>query len=242
MLLPESRDVQPGDLIDLYGWPRDRWVRACVVQSLDGSFAGPDGLSGSISSPTDRAVLAAVRARADAYLVGAGTLRSEGYGPVRARPDLAERRLAAGQAPAPTLVAVSARCRFDWSSTRFTDSDNRPIVLTTESAADSDVAAAQAAGCEVVTLGRERVDLAAALAELTTRGLTRITLEGGPSLLRQAAGSGLVDEVDLTVSPVLVGGGPGSGGPAVSVVGLDLRQVLEQDGFLFTRYVRAGER
>ena len=242
MLLPEHRDVQPGELVDLYDWPRDRWVRACLVQTLDGAFAGPDGLSGSISSPTDRAVLAAVRARADAYLVGAGTLRSEGYGPVRARPDLAERRLAVGQSAAPTLVAVSARCRFDWSSTRFTASDNRPIVLTTESAADSDVAAAQAAGCEVVTLGLERVDLVAALAELTARGLTRITLEGGPSILRQAAGAGLLDEVDLTISPVLVGGGPGAGDPAVTVMGLGLQHVLEQDGFLFTRYVRTEVR
>ena len=121
MLLPGPREVVTGDLVDLYDWPQARWVRACLVQSLDGALAGPDGLSASLSSRTDRAVLAAVRALADAYLVGAGTVRAEDYGPVVARPELVQRRLARGQAAAPTLVVVSARCRFDWPSSRFTE-------------------------------------------------------------------------------------------------------------------------
>ena len=75
-------------------------------------------------------MLAAIRRYADAYLVGAETVRAERYGAVRARPKAIERREAAGQAPAPTLAIVSATCRFDWEDARFTASENRPIVLT----------------------------------------------------------------------------------------------------------------
>ena len=92
------------DLGDAYDWPEERWVRACMVMGLDGSITGPDGLSGSLSSPTDRAVLSAIRRFADVYLVGAGTVRAERYSAVHARPEAIERRTAAGQAPAPTLA------------------------------------------------------------------------------------------------------------------------------------------
>ena len=159
-----------GDLADAYDWPETRWVRACMVMGLDGSIAGPDGLSGSISSPTDRAVLSAIRRFADAYLVGAGTVRAERYSPVRAaQPEVVERRLAAGQAAAPTLAIVSATCRFDWEDAAFTASDNRPIVLTVQSSDPADRAAA-ARWCEVVVVGEVRVEPGAALDALADSG------------------------------------------------------------------------
>lgn len=232
--------MAPEDLLELYDWPQPRWVRACMVMSLDGAVAGPDGTSGSISSVTDRAVLSAVRALADAYLVGAGTLRAEGYGPVRARPEHLARRRARRQADAATLVAVSASCRFDWATTRFQDSDLSPVILTTGLARDEDVESARAAGCDVVVVGREQVDAAEALEVLAGRGLTRITVEGGPRLLRQVVGAGVLDEMDLTISPVVTGSAPPGGAPAAAADGMHLAQLLEADSFLFTRYVREG--
>jgi riboflavin biosynthesis pyrimidine reductase len=225
------------DLGDAYDWPEARWVRACMVMGLDGSIAGPDGLSGSISSPMDRAVLAAIRRHADAYLVGAGTVRAERYGAVRARPESIDQRTAAGQAPAPTLAIVSATCRFDWEDAAFATSDNRPIVLTVDRSDPADRAAA-ARWCEVVVVGQERVEPHAALEVLAARGLTRVTCEGGDALLTQMVRAGALDEVDLTLAPVVAASPrPARPGPAV-LTGMRLHQLLEDDGFLFARYLR----
>jgi riboflavin biosynthesis pyrimidine reductase len=225
------------ELSDAYDWPQPRWVRACMVMGLDGSIAGPDGLSGSISSSTDRAVLSAIRRFADAYLVGAGTVRTERYSAVRSQPEAIERRLAAGQAAAPTLAIVSATCRFDWEDAEFTASDNQPIVLTVQSSDPADRAAA-ARWCEVVVVGEERVEPGAALAALADRGLTRVTCEGGDSLLTEMVRADALDEVDLTLAPVVAASArPARPGPA-ALAGMRLHQLLEDDGFLFARYFR----
>lgn len=255
LLLPDSRPVADGELPALYDWPGTPWLRSCMVMAVDGSVVGPNGLSGSISSAADRAVMAAIRSGADAYLVGAGTIRAEGYGAVRARPEHAAARLERGQLAAPTLAIVSASCRFPWATARFLGSDNPPIVLTTRAAHPDDRARAAAAGCTVVVAGGESVAMADALAALHERGLTRVTCEGGPSVLAAVIGAGLLDEADLTLSPVLVTHAAalvptaaasrplvpaGSTAPGESfLTSLRLRQMLEHDGFLFTRYVRA---
>jgi riboflavin biosynthesis pyrimidine reductase len=227
------------DLADAYDWPAPRWVRACMVMGLDGSIAGPDGVSGSLSSPTDRAVLAAIRRNADAYLVGAGTVRAERYSAVRARPDAITQRTAAGQAPAPRLAIVSATCHFDWDDVAFTASDNRPIVLTVERSDPADRSAA-ARWCEVVVVGEEQVEPAAALDALAGLGLTRVTCEGGDALLARMVRAGALDEVDLTVAPVMSASPrPARSGPAV-LTGMRLHQLLENDGYLFARYLRGA--
>lgn len=237
-LVPEK--PSPGDLSEAYDWPATTWVRACMVMGLDGSIAGPDGLSGSISSPTDRGVLATIRRFADAYLVGAGTVRAEHYGAVRAAPEVIERRVADGQDPAPTLAIVTASCHFDWQDATFTASDNRPVVLTVERSDPADRAAA-ARWCEVLVVGEQRVEPRAALDALAGRGLTRVTCEGGDALLGEMVRADVLDEVDLTLAPVVVGAPrPPRPGPAV-LTGMRLHQLLEDDGFLFARYLR-GER
>lgn len=226
------------DLSDAYDWPAERWVRACMVMGLDGSIAGPDGLSGSISSATDRAVLAAIRRLADAYLVGAGTVRAEGYSAIHARPEVVERRVAGGQAPAPTLAIVSATCHMDWEDAAFTASDNRPIVLTVERS-DPAARAEAARWCEVLVVGEQRVEPRAALDALAARGLTRVTCEGGDTLLAAMVQAGVLDEVDLTLAPLVTAAPrPARPGPAV-LTSMRLHQLLEADGFLFARYLRA---
>ena len=237
-LLPDVRDLDPAELVDAYPWPEGPWTRACMVMSVDGGIAGPDGVSGSLSSPTDRAVLSATRALADAYLVGARTVRAEGYRPVRARPELATRRSAAGQAPAPTLAIVSGGCRFDWGTSAFQRSEAAPIILTGDASSEADREAARRAGCEVVVLPGARVDPVEALAALRARGLRRVTVEGGPDLLAQVVDAGLLDEAALTISPRLVGASsrPWGGDPVLQA--MQLAHVLEDEGFLFARYVR----
>jgi 5-amino-6-(5-phosphoribosylamino)uracil reductase len=236
-LLPVPAEVPAAALVATYDWPEPTWLRACMVMGLDGGIAGPDGVSRSISSPADRRVLAATRALADAYLVGAGTVRAEGYSPVQAKAEHAGLRRAAGQRPAAVLAVVSGSCRFEWSAARFQHGDEPPIVLTSERATQADRDAATAAGCEVVVAGAEQVEPRAALAALHGRGLTRITAEGGPSLLRQLLGAGLVDELDLTVAPVV--GAAHLGLEAFPVPRrMMLVHVLEDEGFLFLRHRR----
>ncbi len=231
--------ASPGDLSEAYGWPAANWVRACMVMGLDGSIAGPDGLSGSISSPADRVVLSAIRRFADVYLVGAGTVRAERYSAVRAHPGAIERRLAAGQQAAPTLAIVSATCRFDWNDVQFTASDNRPIVLTVERSDPGDRAVATR-WCDVLVVGEERVEPMVALESLAARGLTRVTCEGGDSLLADMVRAAALDEVDLTLAPVVAASArPARPGPA-AITGMRLHQLLEEDGFLFARYVRGN--
>lgn len=237
MVLPEPLPVAAPDLPGLYDWPEPAWVRACIVMTLDGGLTGPDGLSGSISSRADRSVMAAIRSRADAYLVGAQTIRAEQYGPVRARSPHVGARVAAGQQPAPTLAIVSASCRFDWGSARFTDSDTRPVLLTVEGV-DPALRAAAEEHCDVIVAGEARVEPSAAIAALAARGLTRITCEGGMGLLRDLIRADALDEVDLTLSPTLTAAPTaGSSGPAV-LARMRLHALLEADGFLFARYLR----
>ena len=129
---------RPGPLDDdavlaAYPWPDEGpWVRAMMVTTLDGASAGPDGLSGSISSDVDKAVFDAVRRLADAVLVGAGTIRAEGYGAMRAKD---RRRRGAARRPArrprPVIAIVSPSLDLPWDSELFTGSTEPPLVLTT---------------------------------------------------------------------------------------------------------------
>lgn len=236
-LLPET--ATSDDLIAAYPWPAGHWVRGCVVTSIDGAQAGPDGLSGSISSPVDREVLAATRAMSDAYLVGARTVRVERYRRVLARPELANRRAALGKLSAPILAIVSGTCRFDWGRSDFQHSELPPMILTSAHADESDRRAARAAGCEVVVLPGERLSAESVLALLWERGLPHLTVEGGADLMAQVSAAGLLDEVDLTIAPILAGG-PGRA-PSLSILHrMDLVQLLEDRGFLFARYLRTG--
>jgi riboflavin biosynthesis pyrimidine reductase len=240
-LLPPGRDVQPPDLAALYAYPAglDRaWVRANMIESADGA-AAVDGLSGGLSGPGDRAVFRVLRALADVILVGAGTAREEKYRPARVRPEWAGLR--AGRPAAPPIAVLSGRLGLDLAGPLLTGPvpGARTIVITS-AAADPGLRAAVTAHADVIVAGEQQVDLAAAVGELAQRGHRRILAEGGPRLLGQLAAAGLLDELCVTVSPVLAGGpagrilhGPPGGRPAR----LDLAHLLADDGYLFCRYL-----
>lgn len=220
-----------------YDWPAARWVRACFARTLDGAITGPDGLSGSISSPADRVVMAAIRRFADVYLAGAGTVRAEGYSAIRADLDRARERVARGLAPSPTLAVVTTTCDFDWEHVDFVNSQARPIMLTT---ASSDPAARSTAErwCEVVIAGEHRVEPAQALDALAERGLTRVSFEGGDQLLADMVHADALDEMDLTIAPVLTGAPHRERTGEAALTRMRLHQLLEDDGYLFARYLR----
>lgn len=241
-LLPErGPELDEPALAAVYAYPdTDRlWLRANMVASADGA-AWVKGLSEGLSGRGDRRLFSLLRGLADVILVGAATARAEGYGPARPRP--AWRELRAGRPLSPPIAVVTRRLDLDLSDALFTDApaSARTIVITTESA-PHDRRAAAAERADVVIAGAERVDPATALAALAERGHRRVLCEGGPRLLAQVAAAGALDELCLSVSPLLVSGDAArilAGPPLPEPRRLRLAHVLEDEGFLFLRYVR----
>ncbi|MEU8955200.1 pyrimidine reductase family protein [Streptomyces sp. NPDC048518] len=243
--LHDDRDREWGldELADAYAYPAGEatWLRANMVSTLDGA-AHHDGRSHPISGDTDMRIFGTLRSLADAVIVGAETVRKEGYRPAKARAAFEERRAAAGQSPAPAIVVVSAGLDLDFSLPLFT-APLTPTLLVTGAAAPAErIAAAEKAGAVVLIAGEgatvEPERVAPALAE---RGLTRLLTEGGPRLLGQFVAAGALDELCLTVSPMLTSGDAQriAGGSALTVPDrFALTSVLEEAGFLFTRYRR----
>ena len=241
---PQPGPVDDDALSHHYPWPdttERAYVRAMMVCTLDGAAAGDDGLSGSVSGGADRAVLRAVRRFADVVLVGGGTMKAEGYGPLKARAEDADVRREAGQAPAPVLAVVSGSLDLPLDPGGFTDSAVTPIVFTTESADPAKVDDVRQR-CEVVQLPGEKVDAEQVLEQLHRRGLGRVVCEGGPGLLHQVTEAGLLDEADITIAPMLVGTDKTPSTPMVSDPGaMVLQHVLTAEEFLMLRYTRTAE-
>lgn len=227
------------DLADAYALPAERHLRVNMVSSADGA-AAVEGRVGVLSGTADQELLNLLRALTDVLLVGAGTVRAEGYGPVELSADWQRRRVAAGQLPAPRLAILTRSIDVDLASPVFTRATERPLLVTTELApAERRTAAEQVA--EVVVAGERRVSLRSALDALADRGLPRVLSEGGPHVLAEMLADDLVDELCLAVAPILTCGEEmriTAGPPLPRPVGLRLGHVLEQDGFLFLRYAR----
>ncbi|WP_236243780.1 pyrimidine reductase family protein [Streptomyces sp. CC228A] len=239
---PDGREWTLDELADAYAYPADgTWLRGNMVSTLDGA-AQHEGRSEPISSAADMRIFGTLRALSDVIVVGAETVRQEQYRPARARAAFAERRRAAGQGPAPVIAVVSASLDLDFSLPLFTEPLVPTLVLTGAAAPPGRVQAAERAGAEVVVAGDgPGVEPGRAVRALAGRGLTRQLTEGGPRLLGQFAAAGVLDELCLTVAPLMTAGDAQriAGGPSLAVPSrFGLASVLEEDGFLFTRYRR----
>lgn len=197
--------------------PADRpWIGLCMVSSLDGSTVvggEAEGNSRPLSDPTDQQVLLTLRSLADMILVGASTVRRDGYGPPKA--------------PGVKVAVVSRTAQFDFDLPLWTS--GRALLLLPEDAVDVPVPSIRA--------GRGDLDLPAAIAQLDADFLQA---EGGPSLNGLLSAADLIDELNLSLSPQVVGGDGlrlTSHAPPVAHR-MQLAHVLEHDSFLYTRYVR----
>jgi riboflavin biosynthesis pyrimidine reductase len=233
-------DLTDADLADLYAYPPSPWLRANMVASADGA-ANLEGVSAGLSSATDRHVFALLRTLADVILVGAATVRTERYAPVRPRELWSHLRK--GRAPTPPIAVVSMRLDLDPASRLLADSPPhaRTIVIT-GGASPPDRRAELARHADVIVAGDKDVDLKAAVEALAERGYQRILAEGGPHLLAQLLAGGLLDELCLTVAPLMTG--PVAGRIVAGTLAperplpLTLAHVIETDDFLLCRYVR----
>lgn len=231
------------DLVELYRHSAEDGaarLRTNFVSSLDGSVQGTDGRSGGLGTDSDHHVFALHRALADAVLVGAGTVRQEGYRAVDLRPWQRRLRERLGLDPFPVLVVVSGSAGLDPAIARPERGEGGPVlVVTTGGKTRAQLAPLRDAGVEVLEHDGE-IDLAAVVATLAERGRPRLLCEGGPGLHRDLLAAGLVDELSLTLAPVVVAGeGMRStrGGPFPAPVAFGLAfAVLAEDGALFTSY------
>jgi len=186
--------------------PGDRpWLLLDMVSSVDGRIA-LGGRVGALSTPPDKALFHHLRGLADAVLVGAQTVRSENYGAVRSEPAAAERRASRNQAPDARLCIVSRSLELDPTARVFDEGGPLPVVFTCESSPpERRERLAQVAHVEVI--GDSSVDLTAAMQMLRAWGSELVVCEGGAVINSELVDNGLVDELCLTVSPVL-GGDP----------------------------------
>jgi riboflavin biosynthesis pyrimidine reductase len=223
-LLPDPGPTSVSDQLETYrpgeeaGEERPR-VAVNFVTTLDGR-AAIAGSSGPIGSDTDTEMLSGLRARFDAVMIGAGTMRVERYGPME-----------------PLAVLVSGRLDLPWDAPLFTDEQGEALIFTASEAEPPQTAAS------VNVVRHERaVDLGEALRHLRQeRGIRAVLCEGGPRLHAQIQAEGLVDDLFLTIAPKLSGGEEPRilEGPLPGVVGLELAWLLEEDGELYARYRRA---
>lgn len=201
--------------------------------TLDGR-ATIHGRSGAIGSDVDTRMLVGLRAKVDAVMIGAGTLRAERYGRLVPDPDQRDRRERDGLSADPLAVVVSGRLDLPWDASLFTEGGGQVLIF-----AASETEAPETRTSVGIVRHEGSVDLAAALTHLRTEsGIRSLLCEGGPKLHAQLIEAGLVDELFVTHAPKLAGGeGPGLvTGLTELERPLELAWLLEEDGELFARY------
>jgi riboflavin biosynthesis pyrimidine reductase len=226
----------PDGLIELYPRLAEPMLRVNFIASADGAVS-VDGLSGGLHGPGDKEIFDTLRMLCDALIVGSGTVRAENYDALRLTGPARAWRRAHGLPEFPLMVIVSRSLDLDLDQLVFSDAPIPPIVVTTTSAP----AARLAGRAEVLAVGDDEVDLTAMVRALNGRGATQLLGEGGPRLLNSMIAADLVTELCLTVSPLLVGGGPGriAAGPPGPPRPLSLRHALSREDMLFLRYARS---
>lgn len=233
-------DLSLDQLAELYvppGLP-GTWLRTNFVSTLDGAATGPDGLSKSINSEADQQVFGLLRAVSDAVLVGSGTVAAEHYRPMSLRDEEREIRAKTGRSGVPVLAIVTRS--LDIPENQLAHGEGEVLVLHPHDCDQTKRSAVvEALGADnVIEAGDGWVDPERALAALTDRGLRQVVCEGGPTLMALLVAAGVVDELCLTLSPLMVGGvHPRILNGAPVQQSWRLGHLLEQDGTLIGRWL-----
>jgi riboflavin biosynthesis pyrimidine reductase len=237
-LAPDPGPTSVAEQLDGYRpWddpPADRPRLALnFASTLDGR-ASIDGRSGAIGSDTDTAMLAGLRQRFDAVMIGAGTMRVERYRRIIIDPAKREKREALGLPGDPLTVLVGS-LDLPWDAGLFTDGGGRVLILTADEAEPPETATP----VDIVR-SEGRVDMTESMRLLRAEYDIRAVLcEGGPHLHSQLQAARLADELFLTIAPKLVGAGSTIlEGALPEVAELELAWLLQEENELFARYRR----
>lgn len=238
-LLPEPGEVETDDLATLLALgdlahETRPYVIANMVQSVDGR-ATIAGRSAQLGGDADRELFHGLRTAVDAVFTGTGTLRAENYGRLVRNPERRERRVSAGLAPEPVAVVVSRRGRIPWAIPLFEEPEQRVLVFT-----ETPVEPPPGVGSQLDVILVEDARPAAVLERLRVDfGIRSVLSEGGPTLLSSLLADEVLDELFLTIAPVLAGQGEKTlldGSPIGEPAPCSTGWLLEHDGFLFLRY------
>jgi riboflavin biosynthesis pyrimidine reductase len=238
-----SGTVTDADLERIYDYPEGLtgpWVQANFVCSADGAVTLDDKSEG-LSHPADKRIFLLGRDLCDVVLVGAGTARAENYRGAKTTRQRAERRARHGLAPVPPIAVVTNSAAIEPVSPLLTDTRIPPIIITPHEAPQDRLTKLADAGADLLFAGERTVDLVAALTELSKRGLRRINCEGGPHLFGELIAEDLVNQLCLTIAPLLAGAGAGrisAGRTAGAARKMELASILAEEGFSMLRYRR----
>ncbi|MGV0717834.1 pyrimidine reductase family protein [Mycolicibacterium sp. XJ662] len=245
-VLGPTDSVDDGRVSEFYAYPdglQRPWVRANMIASVDGG-ATADGKAGGMAEAGDRALFRLMRYAADVIVVGAATVRVENYSGAQVPVAHRSARQRRGQAEVPPIAVVTQSGNLDPDARFFTHTETRPVILTctdsfgeTHDRLNGVADVVDASGSQA-----DRVDATMLLKILAERGLYRVLSEGGPQVLGMFIENDQLDELCLTVAPLLLGGlapriasGPGEVHTRMRPAHL----LSDDDGYLYTRYVRA---
>lgn len=207
-------------LLELYQTGHQRWLRLNLVTNVSGSAAGPDGTSETLTGASDRRILGVIRQLSDVVLIGAASVRAEGY-----------------QLPRRSRLAI-VTSSGDLSGHRIEQGAASDILVICPAPAGERVEQSLPGAQILVIPSRDgRVPVDAAIAALRELGLPGIVCEGGPALASQLLSAGLVDELCLTTSPQLGGRALPLLTEGVPQLHLTFRQAIIDDaGYQFSRW------
>ena len=219
-LLPTTSDTL--NLLEIYGTPRSRHssgrpsIGLCMVISIDGSTV-VEGKSTLLSNPADRDVLIALRSAAETIVVGAGTIREEMY-EVPSKKGL-------------RVGVVTRTGKMNLNTNLFKSGVGFLIMPEDAKQPDTEF------DLEIVRAGKGNVDLQLAMSQLPG---SFVQLEGGALLNASMFAANLVDEINLTISPMVTGADSprlANGAPPLHS-DYEVAHILEDNGFMFIRYLR----
>ena len=176
------------------------------AMTADGKISTREGTPSSFTSKADKRRLLEIRALGDAILVGRNTVAADAMSMGISAPDLREERVAAGKSQAPLRVIVSERGRFDPKWKVFSNFDS-PLILCTATEIPECMTRQFPSFVEILKFPDGRIAMRSLLGLLRSRwGVKRLVCEGGPGLLRSLLEADLVDELYLTIAPLIFGG------------------------------------
>ncbi|MEJ6493600.1 MAG: dihydrofolate reductase family protein [Actinomycetes bacterium] len=226
----DLRNAELPEIANHYQSPNSSWVRANMVVSKDGQFVGPNNTSRDLTSAQDLSLLLLLRALSDVLLVGANTARQENYRAPKKRAEFAFLNR-----PTTTLAIVSSSLDFDLASPLFHGGEQQTLILNAGGNEPSNELLKVAKVVQVLSDSNFGIRLIETLSDL---GFPKVTCEGGPGLLSQLLAAEVVDEYDLTISPIV----SGIRSPLPNVLPNDLNWHLAASAsagdFKFQRYLR----
>lgn len=211
------------------------------AMSADGKISTSDRSRIRFSSKHDWDLLDQIRAESDAVLIGANTIRSEDP-PFQIRSKKRRAwRVAAGKTTHPISIVLTKSLNLPLNGNYLTMTEADRIIATTRKA-PSEKVSLMTNYAEIIQTGDDGVDLVDLCEILHSKGIRRLLVEGGGEVNMAFFQAGLIDEVYMTLCPVIIGGRDaptpvdGIGFDSDRIVKLDLIESKQVENEIFQRY------